>query len=449
MAPPAGGHRGAAERSGFLRPKRVGAGFSRRRQVLVLFSHEAILCLRPGPAPAASIRTPMSGGWVHCRGRDKLFNFKGALRDNHRFRRRRLLDFGMGRLRVGPGTSSALALDAFLDCVDPGHKPLLAQLEHHSWPVYAALCRAPGMDQLLNDNTGLAVALSNHATLAERPVQWPMRTIRRLLNRGRRRDIAAALGWPNRQASVRLLARLTPDAASVAHLCALRELAHDPRWGRRLGHLPRIDVDILRLLSNPVTRQRCEMSFLLELAATEDCLHLSGTVERMIGHFAAAGRTPPQLRSVEQVIGLVHEGQALDRSGRHRLGRFGPPPLPGNEHIIALTSSAELDREARAQRNCLAGEESYEQGIADGELWIYRVNAPERCTLAIAREDEEGPWSISELHTRGNGHPSQLTVFAVERWLQACNATTEADDTFNSADVDSRQLALALDNCGL
>ena len=451
MAPPDGGHRGATGRSGFLRPTRAGAGFSRQRQVLVLFSNDAILCLRPGPAPAAAIRTVASGDWRPCRGDDRRFNFKDALAGNRGFRERRAEDLASGTLTFDAKVSSALAMDAFLDCIEARHKRLLAQLQHHSWAVYAALCRAPGMEELLADNVGLAVALSNHALLAPRPVRWPMRTIRRLLKRKRRRDIAAALGWPNRQAAVKILARLTPEAASVGHLCALRQLAHDPRWCQRLSHLPHISRDIVRLLGDPATRERCEMSFLLELAAGEGCMELSGLAMATLARFAAAERPVPQLRGVEQLMGLVNEADALASAGRQRLGRFGPPPLAGTRDIIPICSSVELDREARAQKNCLAGQPIYETGIGERKLWVYRIMAPQRCTLSIERDGPYEAWTISELHTRRNGEPTSQTREMVEEWLEAQQeeVAKQEEVPWNSADVDPAQLSLALDNCGL
>lgn len=451
MAPPDGGHRGATGRAGFLRPTRAGAGFSRQRQVLVLFSNDAVLCLRPGPAPAASIRTVASGGWRPCRGDDRRFTFKEALAKNRGFRERRAEALATGTLTFDAGISSALAIDAFLDCVEPRHKRQLAQLQHHSWPVYAALCRAPGMEELLEDNLGLAVALSNHAWLAARPVQWPMRSIRRLLKRKRRRDIAAALGWPNRQAAVRILARLKPEAASMRHLCTLRQLAHDPRWCQRLSHLPHISRDIMRLLGDPATRERCEMSFLLELAVREDQLRLGGLAMATLAQFKAAERPVPQLRGVEQLMGLVNEADALAHAGRQRLGRFGPPPLAGTRDIIPICSSGELDREARAQKNCLAGQSMYETGISEQKLWVYRIMAPQRCTLSIERDEPDGPWTISELHTRRNGEPTSVTRDMVEEWLEAQQKETAREGAvpWNSGDVDPAQLSLALDGCGL
>ena len=325
---PQGGHHGAVASTRFLRPSRLGSGWSRERQVLVIFAPESILCLRPGPDPAASIRTESTKSWHHCRGSDRLFSFRQALRRNRRFRRQRALALCSPCATTTPGSSSNWAMDAFLDCIDPEHRRLLREFSHHSWAIYSALCRAPGMQELLEQNSGLGVGLCNHATLAARPVRWPMRSIRRLLQRRKRRDIAAALGYPARQASVKLLARLAPDAATLPHLATLRDLSHHPVWARRLSHLPRIDDDIVRLLGDPVTRDRCEMSFLLELAAPTPRQTLPGLIGQMDQTFIGLDRPLPALRSIDQVLALSDEGHAMARPrARSRLGDFGPAPL--------------------------------------------------------------------------------------------------------------------------
>ena len=446
MTASVGRHPGAAAYPVFVRPTRIGVGFSRARQILCVFSPDAALCLRPGPDPAASIRTVSTTGWVNCRGSDRLFSFKQAIWSMERFHQQRMRALSSAGAVELPGSTSTFAMDAFLECIEPAHKRQLRDIRHNSWGLYSALVRAPGMDELLDANVGLALALSNHAELATRRVQWPMRAIRRLLRR-RRREIAAALGWPDREASVRVLAKLAPAAASAHHLKALRELARDPAWLRRLSHLPSIEEDTVRLLAHPVTRNQCSQRFLLDLAAPVTRQSLTGLIQQMNENFVRSGRALPTLHSIEQVLELNDIGHDLVRpKRRRRLEKFGPAPVPGTATIVALKSSVEIDREAATQQNCVANG-TYEAGIARGDLFVYRVTAPERCTLSIQRSGPGEDWEIGELRTRLNGRPAPATVAAVQEWLRGQYELAKESDA--EEQDDPRQLAFALANCGL
>jgi hypothetical protein len=54
--------------------------------------------------------------------------------------------------------------------------------------------------------------------------------------------------------------------------------------------------------------------------------------------------------------------------------------------------------------------------VRRGGLYIYRVLAPERATLAIAR-NRAGAWRVSELKAAANHPPANSTVAAIRTWL--------------------------------
>jgi hypothetical protein len=80
---------------------------------------------------------------------------------------------------------------------------------------------------------------------------------------------------------------------------------------------------------------------------------------------------------------------------------------------VPICSGRELAEEGRLQSNCVA---SYWERIAIRQrAYIYRVLAPERCTLSLTRVGER--WVQSELLRACNRPASEATRRAVAAWL--------------------------------
>jgi hypothetical protein len=92
---------------------------------------------------------------------------------------------------------------------------------------------------------------------------------------------------------------------------------------------------------------------------------------------------------------------------------FPPPPLPGTDDIVPLTSMADLREEGSAQHNCVG---SYGRRVRAGSTFIYKVLRPERATLAISR-GSGGSWKIAELKAAENRAVAPATKGALSRWL--------------------------------
>ena len=444
----------SSARRRFWMPRRSGAGFSREKGLLCLFTCDAILVLRPGPKPAASIRTAATGRWNGCRGDDRLFSFKRAIAQTRQFyEQRRKVVLGAGGAELFP-SASVVAIASFLERIDPRHRAQLADFQHHSWELYTAICRAPGVAELLAENVGLAVCLANFAALAPHPGQHPLRAVRRLLGK-RRRTIAASLGWPDREAAVRLLAKVEPEAAQLTNLRALRELAHDPRWLRRLSHLPRIDEDIARLIAHDVTREQCTQGLLLELAQPATRPSILPLIERLNLNMARANRPAPPLRSIEHAMTLSDRADDLvSPRRRRRMLTFGLAPVPGTPTIVPLRSSKALDEEAKEQCNCSANG-TFDEEVAAGRVYLYRILAPERATLSVCLDEDTQRWRIADLRTRANGRPLPGTVRVVGDWLAGQGDRDQGDrdqgdrDHSGDAIVAPQQLSAAVRNCNL
>ena len=92
---------------------------------------------------------------------------------------------------------------------------------------------------------------------------------------------------------------------------------------------------------------------------------------------------------------------------------LNPPPVPGTQDIVPLTTSGQLKVEGLEQRNCVG---SYGRKVREGSVYIYKVLRPERATLAIT-PGPDGFWRRSEIERSGNRSVAPSTKAAVDRWL--------------------------------
>ncbi len=95
--------------------------------------------------------------------------------------------------------------------------------------------------------------------------------------------------------------------------------------------------------------------------------------------------------------------------------QFAPPPIPGTEDIVPITSLDELRHEGHEQQNCVG---IYYARVLSGEFYAYRVLRPERATLMLIYCDD-GCWLRNQLETRGNTRVQPATAAHVDAWLSA------------------------------
>jgi len=94
-------------------------------------------------------------------------------------------------------------------------------------------------------------------------------------------------------------------------------------------------------------------------------------------------------------------------------GSFPGPASNGSEDIVPITDYHVLVQEGKDQHNCVA---SYmERSVELAEIYIYKVLAPERCTLAIGTR--RWKWAILDLKGRYNRITSEETRRSVEEWF--------------------------------
>ncbi|MDP6803699.1 MAG: PcfJ domain-containing protein, partial [Gemmatimonadota bacterium] len=321
------------------------------------------------------------------------------------------------------------ALAAFGRALDGDALRFAASLPAHAWTPYRFLCayRDHGALDLAPGALPLVFMLASSDAFL--PTHAPAPDIPRLL-RLKRREIAAAFGFPASAAAVRALAKVPPRNTTVPTLQSLRSLlrhaAGNATVANLLQHTPVLTSAVIRVIADPELRDSVSPSFLRELATMRDADEFNH--ERVLAdairivlerdHAPRVFRDLVQLRELHQAEAerLWHEPPTPDV-------RFPPSPVatrradaPGRALVAEhIASARELTREGRAMRNCI-GSRFYVKRIAAGELAAYRILAPSRATLTLER-GEFARWTVAEFRGRANTAPPEETRHAVRLWL--------------------------------
>ncbi|MBK1885613.1 PcfJ domain-containing protein [Marinobacter sp. DY40_1A1] len=105
------------------------------------------------------------------------------------------------------------------------------------------------------------------------------------------------------------------------------------------------------------------------------------------------------------------KAQAAALEQRH--GEYPAAPIPAIEGIEPLTSWLELLEEGVAMRHCVG---SYDQRVADREVFIYRMIHPERLTISLAYQNNR--WIVSEVRGSRNANPPTRAMDYIRRWVE-------------------------------
>ena len=299
----------------------------------------------------------------------------------------------------------------------------IAPFPSRHWHLLALIARCgPSALDLVRASPALAFALASSWVFRPVRVQRPLRSARALLAAGRKqRDIQAWLGFQASEPARRLLRKVVHDAIAISPLLYLREAMGDPVRMKFLAHLPQLNAEAIRIGTDATLLAYVRPSFLDEVALSNrefDRPHaailLQDSVEMFRQLRPAAGGFPP-VRHLAALTAL-HDSlvEDLNRlSPEHEDIEFPPPPVAGTATIVPICSGRDLVEEGRVQSNCVA---SYWDRIAVRRyVYIYRVLAPERCTLSLTRVGIR--WVPSELRRACNLPVSEATRRAVAAWI--------------------------------
>ena len=294
------------------------------------------------------------------------------------------------------------------------------------WQLLAWIARSgPAALDLCVSNPALAFMVAS-AWQFRNPGGGPTcEPIPALLPYRKQRSILGWLGFPGTDAARHIVRKITYPAMNLEWLVALRERLRVAEIAKRLAHVPRINAAILRMTAES-SILHVSPRLLQEIADGSDAAPpvqpdtLADTLQ--MWRQVRPGRPLPLFHSADRVRDAHEELTVLvDRHIRPtlRATALPPPPFPGTSIIRPLTSVSELRREGRRQHNCAA---SYAVRVARGNYAMYRVLAPERCTLGLIRRGRNGNWRIDQLKGPSNAAVSAETRLMVRDWLKQARA---------------------------
>lgn len=343
-------------------------------------------------------------------------------------------------LCAGSGDEKLTAFLAFREQIAPEFLAVVELFPSHQWALLKLLKEHEPLRDLAASSPVLAYCLASsyefRRTLPEAAAVQAVWYSRR-----KQRVILDFLGFPPRESMVRLIRKITPDAAEPSSMRMLRSaLTENPEVLRALGHIPRIHPGIVALLCNAHVAPLVGPRLLAEAAAADvaDCIQIADIlhdVTRMRRDLNSGVRISPvqssaaarrlHARTLESYQTTLRQ-QAARRArvatalgGRPWLPQpdlaFPPPPVPGTDAFVPITTYADLVAEGKIQHNCVA---SYARRIVSERAYVYRVLEPQRATLSLCI-GPGGDWRCGQLKAARNRRPSPHTVKAVDTWLQS------------------------------
>lgn len=324
-------------------------------------------------------------------------------------------------------------------------RQLLKPFRKRKWHLLSFIASAgqPAID-LIRSNPALAFALASNWVFHTPSVKQPLRSARALLKPGKKQtDILRWLGFPATKSAVRILGKYHGSEVSIPGLLLLRELLWLPEYAKLLAHQPKIDRFLLYLLSNQ-TRGCITPGLIAELRLAASPPVEDGDVNFSYRYMSYQYRCPELciLKKIAEMFRLLRGDAVIPRfTSLDALVKFYYlldyemqmkemkdfydmtflPPFLGSVTIQPLTTGKMLLEEGNRQSNCVA---SYANAVAAGRCFIYRMLAPQRCTIALEK-DTHGCWQLTEMKLSCNREPSPDAVAAVQQWLAAVKNSKE------------------------
>lgn len=301
----------------------------------------------------------------------------------------------------------------------------LSSFRSHKWEMlsFFAYCGKPALE-LARSNPALTFALANCRIFRAKKLTHPMRSIRAQLKH-KQKDILAWLGFPGTSSCREILRRIPHHAVSVIGLMQLRDAMKDENMSKILQHcrwrnwksFMLLRLEFYDFLSVPLIEELSDMS-----NEREKWFLYNSEWENAFRHFTDLARMYRQVSERPAVKRLADYRQFIEfhdalflrlNIEKCSLSPFPAPPIPGTAGIIPITDYQELVREGNVQHNCAA---SYAEEIIGGNIALYRMEQPERCTLEICRHIS-GRWTLAQIKAFANNNASPEAIAAAKQWL--------------------------------
>ena len=198
--------------------------------------------------------------------------------------------------------------------------------------------------------------------------------------------------WPD--SGLKVLAKLNPGECRRADYVRLGGYLRQPKTAKVLAHAQQLSPAILRAIWElpdwiclPNLLPIFEESEAVAAIKTTFRAHLwdlSRELQRGVIKSLSSVKSLPELEMRLQ----VWRERLLTREP------FPEPPIPGDDRLKPLTSSAEMQREAREMRSCL---HKLIAEVFDGAVYFYSWNGSERATVLVIYS----PGELAHLEVKG------------------------------------------------
>lgn len=413
----------------FAAPKR-GASFHTETGKYYLFEPTELTVIRTWPKPTAWIKTESQPAWRHFRPLDlhicdpekwlptrEVGLLKEYRQDPSSLEAGKTDEEIKNLRRRVSNARHRLPFRLFLETIPPEIIAPIARFNERHFHLLSWLARCGSYAlEYLHSNPALAFCVASNWVFHEPRVQQPMRAARSLIRR-RRRKVLQYLGFgPANESTVRLFAKILPEAVSISRLLYLRAaLRENNSLPGQLAHVRTINAGLLRIAdprlisltsppllddiaSSPEECRRSRAAYFLR-DAIEMATQMSLPLEKL------------RCRSIRSLNRkhdeLVEKYNLWVADSISKEGARLPRPFQGLESesvsIVPLDTPMLVAEEGREMEHCCA---SYiPRMFREGNCALYRVAADgERATLSLVRSG--GKWRLSELRGIRNCAPS-------------------------------------------
>ena len=240
-----------------------------------------------------------------------------------------------------------------------------------------------------------------------------MRAARSLIVK-KQKHILGWLGFPATETARRIMAKLEPRVLDIKFMLRFRRVFENAELVKWLSHLERINFSVAEMVTTRRNLPFVTPRLLLEASREEEIAgKRNRSASRMLADTlslsvrAPAAYCPERFSSLRQ-LEAVHDDLSRQEERqweRERLTQqnelpasFPYPPYAGTENIQPILTPDDLHAEGREMGHCVG---VYDERVARGHCFIYRVTSPVRATMEIFLSDRHR-WSPGQLSQAGN-----------------------------------------------
>lgn len=296
----------------------------------------------------------------------------------------------------------------YFDAIPDDVRNELLRYWNRRWHLLCLFARCPGALDLSRSSPALCYALASNWVFHKPAVRLPMRAARSLIVK-KQKQILDWLGFPGTETARRIMAKLDPRVLSIRFLLRFREVLENTELVKWLSHLERINPCVAEMVTKrrylPYLTSRLLREASLETAKNraqsavgmlDDTLRMSARLPEVF--------CPPRFMSLRQ-LERAHDELARQQErawDRNRIDaptmQFPCPPFAGTQSIQPILTPDQLHAEGREMGHCVG---IYDERVAQGRCFIYRVTAPVRATMEIFLSDWKG-WILGQLRQARN-----------------------------------------------